>query len=117
MAQDWARPVVAWELQAQDAEKQRAFYSQMFNWEIGEGPLMRVPAGIGGPDPGPVGVIRQGNHPGFTLSIQVRDLRASLARAEQLGGRIISQPFDTPAGPTIAAILDPEGNRVVLVQQ
>jgi predicted enzyme related to lactoylglutathione lyase len=117
MAEDWARPVVHWEIQARDAEKQRAFYSQLFNWEIGEGPVMRIPPGVGGPEPGPAGHIRQGDHPGVSLYVQVRDLRASLAKAEQLGGAIVSQPFDVPQGPTIAGITDPEGNRIVLVQQ
>ncbi len=117
MAEDWARPVVHWEIQARDAEQQRAFYSQLFNWEIGEGPVMRIPPGVGGPEPGPAGHIRQGDHPGVSLYVQVRDLRASLAKAEQLGGTIVSQPVDLPTGPTIAGITDPEGNRVVLVQQ
>lgn len=115
--EDWARPVVAWELQAQDPQKQREFYSRLFNWNIDEGASMRVRAGIGGPEPGPGGTIRQGSHPGVSLAIQVRDLRASLAKAEQLGGRIIRQPVDLPQGPTVAAILDPEGNRITLVQQ
>ena len=51
------------------------------------------------------------------LYIQVRDLRASLARAAELGGTILRQPFDIPGGPTLARIGDPEGNQVVLVQQ
>ncbi|HZQ35003.1 MAG TPA: VOC family protein [Dehalococcoidia bacterium] len=117
MAEDWARPVVHWEIQARDAEQQRAFYSQLFNWEIGEGPVMRIPPGVGGPEPGPAGHIRQGEHPGVSLYVQVRDLRASLAKAEQLGGKAVSQPFDIPQGPTIAHITDPEGNHLVLVQQ
>ena len=117
MAEDWARPVVHWELQARDAEAQRAFYAALFNWSIGGGPVMTVPAGIGGPEPGPGGHIRAGAHPGFTLYIQVRDLRASLVKAEQLGGKVLAQPFDTPNGPTLAAITDPEGNRLMLVQQ
>ena len=117
MTDDWARPVVHWEIRARDPQRLRDFYAQMFNWQIGDGPTMRVPPGVGGPAPGPGGSIRQGSHPGVSLYIQVRDLRASLAKAEQLGGRVLSQPFDTPAGPTVAGILDPEGNRVVLVQQ
>ena len=47
----------------------------------------------------------------------MRDLRASLEQATQLGGIVLSQPFDVPGGPTVAAITDPEGNRLVLVQQ
>jgi predicted enzyme related to lactoylglutathione lyase len=117
MAEDWARPVVRWEIQATDAERQRAFYAALFNWQIGDGPVMNIPPGIGGPEPAPGGHIRQGSHPGVTLYIQVRDLAASLAKAEQLGGSILAQPRDVPGGPTIAGIADPEGNRVVLVQQ
>jgi predicted enzyme related to lactoylglutathione lyase len=117
LTEDWARPVVHWEIQAQDPDALRAFYARLFNWQIGDGPLMRIPPGVGGPEPGPAGHIRQGDHPGVTLYIQVRDLRASLTKAEQLGGRILAQPRDLPEGPTIAGIADPEGNRVVLVQQ
>lgn len=117
MADEWARPVVHWEIQASDSEKQRQFYARLFNWTIGDGPIMRIPAGIGGPEPGPGGHIRAGSHPGVALYVQVRDLRASLTKAEELGGKVLSQPQDTPGGPTIAGIADPEGNRVMLVQQ
>lgn len=117
MAEDWARPVVHWELQARDATKQRDFYGGLFNWTIGDGAIMAIPAGIGGPQPGPGGHLRQGERPGVTLYVQVRDLRASLAKATELGGSVLSQPFDTPGGQTLAAIADPEGNRVMLVQQ
>ena len=117
MTEDWPRPVVHWEIQARDAQALRNFYAQLFNWQIGDGPVMRIPPGVGGPEPGPGGHIRQGNHPGVTLYIQVRDLRASLSKAERLGGRVLSQPADVPGGPTVAGIADPEGNRVMLVQQ
>lgn len=117
MAADWARPVVHWEIQARDPQALREFYGQLFNWPIGDGPVMRIPAGVGGPEPGPGGHIRQGDHPGVTLFIQVRDLRQSLTNAERLGGRVLSQPVDVPGGPTVAGIADPEGNRVMLVQQ
>jgi predicted enzyme related to lactoylglutathione lyase len=118
MAEDWARPVVHWDIQAKDQQLIRAFYSRMFNWTVGDGPIMEVPAGIGGPPPeGLSGHIFSAAKPGITLYIQVRDLRASLEQATQLGGIVLSQPFDVPGGPTVAAITDPEGNRLVLVQQ
>jgi predicted enzyme related to lactoylglutathione lyase len=117
MAEDWARPVVHWEIQASDPEKLRGFYGQLFNWQIGDGPVLGIPAGIGGPPPGPAGHIRQSDRTGVTLYIQVRDLKSSLAKTEQLGGQVLSQPFDTPGGVTVAGIADPEGNRVMLVQQ
>jgi len=114
---DWARPIVHWEIQARDPAAQRAFYSGLFNWPIGNGPIMNIPSGLGGPEPGPAGHMRQSDHSGFALYIQVRDLIESLDRVPQLGGTVVSQPFDVPGGPTIAAIEDPEGNPLVLVQQ
>jgi predicted enzyme related to lactoylglutathione lyase len=114
---DWARPVVHWEIVARDPDRQASFYRDLFNWEIGDGSIAAIPPGIGGPEPGPAGHIRQGEKPGVVLYIQVRDLRASLARVGELGGTATSEPFDVPNGPTIAAAEDPEGNPIVLVQQ
>ena len=37
MSKDWARPVVHWEIEAIDPHKMRAFYTELFNWEIGGG--------------------------------------------------------------------------------
>ncbi len=118
MAQDWARPVVHWDLRAKDPEKQRAFYATMFNWDIAEGIILSVPAGIGGPE-AISGHIAPGN-PGFGLMIQVLDIGASLKRAVELGGAVVAQPFDVPQGDgllTLAQITDPEGNPVTLAQQ
>jgi uncharacterized protein len=117
MGADWARPVVHWEIVARDAERQAAFYRELFHWEIGTGPIMRIPAGLGGPEPGPNGHIRSGPQPAVALYVQVRDLRASLDQAVRLGGAITAEPFDVPDGPTLGAITDPEGNPLVLVQQ
>jgi predicted enzyme related to lactoylglutathione lyase len=64
MAEDWARPVVHWEIRAVDPDRLRAFYGEMFNWTIGEGPIMDIPAGIGGPEPGPGGHIRASDRGG-----------------------------------------------------
>jgi len=117
MAADWARPVVHWAIEARDPAKQRAFYAAMFRWDIGEGPIMLIPAGLGGPEPGPGGHIQRGDTSRVSLYVQVRDLRESLARAVDLGGAVVLEPFDPPGGPTLAAITDPEGNPLMLVQQ
>ena len=116
-AKDWARPVVHWEIEARDPEKQRAFYASLFNWQIGEGPIMQIGAGLGGPEPGPAGHIRGGERSGVTLYVQVRDIRASLVRLVELGGTKLSDPIDVEGGPTIAFAQDPEGNGLTLVQQ
>jgi predicted enzyme related to lactoylglutathione lyase len=78
---------------------------------------MAIAPGLGGPEPGPAGHIREGTQAGVSLYVQVRDLRNSLLTAASLGGSVTLQPFDVPNGPTLAAIEDLEGNTVVLVQQ
>jgi predicted enzyme related to lactoylglutathione lyase len=117
MAQDWARPVVHWEIEALDPQRQRAFYGGLFNWPIGDGPIMAIPAGLGGPEAGPAGHIRESGRSTVTLYVQVRELAESLVRVVALGGAVIVEPFDVPGGPTVAFVHDPEGNSLALVQQ
>jgi predicted enzyme related to lactoylglutathione lyase len=117
MTQDWARPVVHWEIEARDPDKLRAFYGELFNWNIGDGPIMDIPAGIGGPEPGPAGHIRGSERSGVTLYVQVRDLRETLDKASSLGGTIVMEPWHREGGASLAALRDPEGNPVMLVQQ
>lgn len=114
---DYPRPVVHWEMLSPDPERLSAFYRDLFHWSITAGPIHAVGAGFGGPEPGPGGHLRQADRSGVTLYVQVRDLRESLDRAEALGGRAAVEPFDVPGGPTLAGIDDPDGNRVMLVQQ
>jgi predicted enzyme related to lactoylglutathione lyase len=117
VADDWPRPVVHWEIEARDAEALKRFYAEMFSWKIGDGFIMAIAPGIGGPEPGPAGHIRQSDRSGVTLFVQVRDLRESLDLAAALGGTIVAEPFDLPGQPTLAGIVDPEGNPLMLVQQ
>jgi predicted enzyme related to lactoylglutathione lyase len=117
MTSDWARPVVHWSIVAKDPEGQRSFYSQLFNWEIGNGPTMDIPAGIGGPEPGPAGHIQSGANPSVSLYVQVGDLHSTIDKALTLGAKVTIPPFDLENGQTLAAIEDPEGNFVMLVQQ
>ena len=116
-AEDWARPVVHWEIEARDPEAQRAFYGELFGWSIGDGPIMMISPGLGGPEPGPGGHIRRSERSNVTLYVQVRHLAESLERVADLGGAVLTQPFDVPNGPTLAVVEDPEGNSLVLVQQ
>ena len=116
-AEDWARPVVHWEIEARDPEAQRAFYGELFGWSIGGGPIMTIAPGLGGPEPGPGGHIRRSERSAVTLYVQVRHLSESLERVTDLGGAVLTQPFDMPNGPTLAVVEDPEGNSLVLVQQ
>jgi predicted enzyme related to lactoylglutathione lyase len=108
--------VVHWEIVARDPVTQARFYRDLFSWDIGDGAIREVRPGLGGPEPGPGGHIRQGDTCGVVLYVQVRELRATLDRASRIGARITAEPFDLPGGPTIAFITDPEGNALGLVQ-
>jgi uncharacterized protein len=116
VGEDWARPLVHWEIVARDPVGQASFYRELFHWEIGDGPIAPISPGIGGPEPGPGGHIREGS-PAVVLYVQVRELKASLDRVRELGGTVTIEPFDVPGGPTIAGVEDPEGNALMLVQQ
>ncbi len=117
MDNDWARPVVHFEIEALDPDVLIPFYREMFNWEIGDGFIRNFHAGLGGPEPGPAGHFRQGSRSGVTLFIQVRNLEESLERCSQLGGAATLARLQIPDGPAIAGITDPEGNPITLVQQ
>jgi hypothetical protein len=45
MTDDWARPVVHWEIRAHEPERLRDFYRQLFNWTIGDGPIFDIAPG------------------------------------------------------------------------
>ena len=117
----WARPVVGFEIQAQDPERTSAFYREMFEWNIAPGAVpgfLSIEHGIGAPEGGIGGVISTAaGSSRIAIFVQVSDLRASLALTEELGGSVVMQPLDVPNGPTVARIKDPEGNLLGLVQQ
>lgn len=114
---DWARPVVHWEIEAEDPERQRAFYAAVFNWDISDGPIMSIGAGLGGPEPGPAGHIRQSNHRRVSLYVQVRDLASAIESVVANGGAVVAERFQIPDGATLAMVTDPEDNPLTLVQQ
>ena len=114
---DWARPVVHWEIEAQRPEELKDFYARLFHWDIGEGPIMSISPGIGGPEAGVGGHIRASDNSRVNLYVQVRDLRTAVDSAVSLGGSVTLEPFDVPGGPRLAGIKDPEGNPLMLVQQ
>jgi len=116
----YARPVVFFEIHAKDQERMAAFYREMFEWNISPGPIpgfLSIERGIGADPEGIGGVMSTSDVSRIAIVIQVAHLRDSLVHAEELGGRVVMQPFDVPNGPTVARIEDPEGNLIGLVQQ
>lgn len=112
------RPVVAFQIRGRDAAKLADFYREIFGWEMTAGPMgvSLIKPGIGGPIEGVGGTIFPGD-PAVVIFVQVLSLVDTLARAVELGGKRSMEPFDVPNGPTIAQMLDPEGNIIGLVKQ
>jgi predicted enzyme related to lactoylglutathione lyase len=113
------RPVVAFQIRGRNATVLQDFYKQMFDWQMKtDNPLgvAFIAPGIGGPMEGVGGTIFPGE-PAVVIFVQVADLKESLAKAAELGGKRVMEPFDVPNGPTVAQIADPEGNVIGLVQQ
>jgi uncharacterized protein len=119
------QPVVHFEVIGQDGEKLRGYYSDLFGWEIdadnpmGYGVVQRDGntnadgAGIGGG----VGGGPDGYDGHVTFYVEVPDVEAGLAKAEELGGSRVMGPDEVPGmGITLGHFADPEGHLVGLVQ-
>jgi predicted enzyme related to lactoylglutathione lyase len=116
------RPVVHFEVMGKDGEKLRSFYAELFDWAIdADNPLgygiveretnfegVGIGGGIGGiPEP-------MSGH--LTFYVEVPDVEAALARAEQLGGTRLMGPSEVQPGIELGHLSDPEGHVVGVVK-
>ena len=108
----WAMSV----LSTPDTEGARSFYGAVFGWEtddFGDASLFRLPGYVGGEPSQPVprdviAVMSGGDAAAWTPGFWVADVDGAAARAVELGGRVITPPFDNPPGRT-AVLADPAG--------
>jgi len=120
------QPVVHFEVIGKDAEKLQSYYSELFGWEIDadnplgygtvarEGNTNEDGAGIGGgvaTGPSP-------DYPGHvTFYVEVPDVEAALARAEDLGGTRVFGPGAVPGTEVeLGQFTDPEGHLIGLTK-
>lgn len=118
------QPVVHFEVIAQDADKLRGYYSDLFGWEIDsnnpanygivqrEGNTDGDGVGIGGG----VGQGPEGYTGHVTFYVGVPDVEAALAKAESLGGTRMMGPEKPMEGVEIGLFNDPEGHTVGVVK-
>jgi predicted enzyme related to lactoylglutathione lyase len=114
------QPVVHFEIVGQDGDRLRAYYTELFGWEMDtnnpmkygviarEGNTNAEGAGIGGGvTQGPDG------YPGHvTFYVEVPDVEAALAQAESLGGSRMMGPDEVMPGLVIGLFNDPEGHTI-----
>jgi predicted enzyme related to lactoylglutathione lyase len=116
------------QLNTRDPEGAKSFYGNVFGWgidtmdmgEAGEYTMFRVPGYVGGEPTQPVsrdvvaGMAAMGDEfpadvpPHWSIDFWVDDVDATAARAADLGGRVIAEPFDTPIARQ-AKLADPPG--------
>ncbi|MFA5890576.1 MAG: VOC family protein [Actinomycetota bacterium] len=114
-----SNPPVDWfEIGSSDSERARAFYSELFGWELkvhddmgGYAEVEPIGQGIGG-GIGPA----QGPGPYVTVYAHVQDLQTTLDHATDLGGTVAVKPMDISERMSFAGILDPQGNYFGLFQ-
>ena len=106
-------PVVHFEIRSQDPDATRSFFADLFEWEYSDGGLpgyTLVNTGAPNAIPGGIGPV-QGGSDAVVFFVGVEDVPATLARAEQLGGRTI-QPATSVPGVTFGLLADAQGHVV-----
>ena len=114
------QPVVHFEVIGKDAQALQSYYGDLFGWEIDannpmkygvvqrEGNTSADGVGIGGG----VGAGPEGYDGHVTFYVEVPDVEAALARAEELGGSRMMGPDEVMPGLVIGLFSDPEGHVV-----
>ena len=119
------QPVVHFEVIGKDGDNLRRYYAELFDWEINADNPMKYGTvdreqnlsaeGIG--IAGGVAGAPEGYDGHVTFYVQVPDVEAALAKAEELGGSRIMGPDEVPgAGVVIGQLTDPEGHMIGVIQ-
>jgi predicted enzyme related to lactoylglutathione lyase len=118
------QPVVHFEIVGKDAEKLKAYYADLFGWEIDSNNpmnygLVQRDENVNADGVGIGGGIGQGpeGYPGHvTFYVEVPDVEAALAKAESLGGSRVMGPEKVMEMVEIGLFNDPEGHLVGVVK-
>lgn len=109
-------PTMWFEVAANDREAMKGFYSGLFDWKLTDleaMPYTSIDAGEQG-IPGGIGQAPEGQGGHVTFYVEVDDVGAGLAKANELGGSTVMEPTPIPSG-EIALFADPEGHVVGLM--
>lgn len=110
-----ANPFVHVELNTSDPEKAKAFYSELFQWQLEDVPnpavaagsytMIKVGAGTGG------GIMKQipGGPSGWLAYVEVGDIYAATQKAKSLGGKVMKDVTEVMGMGWLSFIEDPTG--------
>ncbi len=120
--------LIHFEIPANDVEKLKQFYEQVFGWKILQYPgpidywiiqtvptdekgMLKRPGVNGGMYKKPQPEIKPINY------YAVESITDFLAKIEKLGGKVIIPKEEVPDVGWVAAAMDPEGNQFALIEQ
>jgi predicted enzyme related to lactoylglutathione lyase len=100
-------PVAWFEIVGPDAERLREYYGALFGWSM----EIMDDYGVVAPTEGGIGRGQDGGAGMLTFSVEVDDVAAAPARAQELGGKLVSPPAEVPGMDlTIAFLAGPDGH-------
>jgi len=108
--------VVHFEVTGKNGKKLQKFYADAFGWKLdtnnpgGYGMVRQENSLTGG-----IGDAPQGSPGGVTFYVHTDDAKATLAKIEKLGGKVLMPLTEVAPQTTIALFADPEGHVVGLM--
>lgn len=122
-------PVVHFEMPYEDANRASKFYSSAFGWQMqpmgadaGNYVLANTTETADGrpTTPGSIngGLFPKKDAPAQVPSvvIAVDDIRQSMKKVKDAGGNVLGEPMEIPGVGQYVSFMDPEGNRVSMLQ-
>lgn len=122
-------PVVHFEMPAADKNRMAAFYASVFGWrtqmlgedmgnyvvvsttETDEGGRPKMPGAINGGF-----FAKSSDNAAPSVVIGVEDVKAHAGKVAAAGGKVLGEPVEIPGIGWYVSFIDPEGNRVSMLQ-
>ena len=111
-------PIVHVEFSAEDREAAGKFYQELFDWKVQQMAEMNYATFDTGSIGGGLNPVQE-NFPAGTVTVYVHtdDITATLAKAESLGGKILTPKSEIPGVGWFGFFADPTGNEIGLLTQ
>jgi predicted enzyme related to lactoylglutathione lyase len=104
-----------WELQTSNPDKAKKFYESLFGWKLTHEKEMNYVLVDTIEQPGGgLNIVNKVEPSGAILYVQVEDIEATLNKATQLGGKVITPKSAIPNIGFFGIFNDSEGNKVGL---
>jgi uncharacterized protein len=110
--------VIHFEVVGKDQKALQSFFSSLFDWKLDTS----SPGGYGMTDPAATGLVvgiggtPDGSAGHVTGYVRVADVDATLARAVELGGKVVMPKFSPDGVAQLGLVADPEGHVIGLTE-